>query len=98
MKEPMRQSRIPRSDSLRSDSLRSDGLRSDGLRLRRLTRTIVLGSLAVAAAIAWLAIEWEADLRELIDYALVSVLLVVTAVALASAGGALIWALRRRRR
>lgn len=88
MKEPMRQSRIPRSD----------GLRGDGQRQRRLTRTIVLGSLAVAAAIAWLAVEWEADLGELIDYALVSMLLVLCAVALASAGGALIWALRRRRR
>ncbi|HEX7034538.1 MAG TPA: hypothetical protein VF210_02110 [Pseudomonadales bacterium] len=81
-------SRIPRSDSARSD----------GQRQRRLTRTIVLGSLAVAAAIAWLAIEWEADLEELLGYALVSLLLVLFSVALASAGGVLIWALRRRRR
>lgn len=90
-------SRRPPS-SARSRLDRTIGGRSESLRQRRLTRTVLLGSLAVAAAIAWLALEWEVDYRMLIDYALVSLLLVLAAVVLAAAGGLLLWGARRWRR
>ena len=62
---------------------------------RRLARTIVLGTLAVAAAIAWLANEFEMDTRELLDYAITSVMLVIAVVVLALAGAAVLWLVKR---
>lgn len=55
---------------------------------RRLIRTIVLGTAAVAAAIYWLARELGIDSEELLDYALTSLMLVGAMVVLAL-GGAL---------
>lgn len=66
---------------------------------RRLIRTIVLGSVAVFAAIAWLSSELGMDRGELIEYALTGLWLVLGMVVLALAGAALLrglkWLLRR---
>jgi|TARA_Y100001933_G_scaffold8761_2_gene7840 hypothetical protein len=66
---------------------------------RRLIRTIVLGSVAVFAAIAWLSSELGMDRDELIEYALTGLWLVLGMVVLALAGAALLrglkWLLRR---
>ena len=66
---------------------------------RRLIRTIVLGSVAVFAAIAWLSSELGMDRDELIEYALTGLWLVLDMVVLALAGAALLrglkWLLRR---
>jgi hypothetical protein len=56
---------------------------------RSLVRTIVLASLAVLAAIAWLALEFDMDTGELVEYAVTSVMLVLGIVALAVAGAAI---------
>lgn len=65
---------------------------------RRLVRTIVLGALAVAAGIWWLAAEIGLDTGELLDYALTSVLMIGGAVGLALAGAGLLYGVRRLRR
>jgi high-affinity Fe2+/Pb2+ permease len=62
---------------------------------RRLVRTVVLGTLAVAAAIAWLASEFGMDTGELIDYAVTSVMLVLAVVVLALVGAAVLWVIKR---
>ena len=62
---------------------------------RRLVRTIVLGSLAVAVAIAWLAVEFGMDTGELVGYALTSLLLVALVVVLALAGAVLLRVVKR---
>lgn len=62
---------------------------------RRLVRTIVLGSLAVAAAIAWLASEFGMDMGELVGYVATSLLLVLAVVVLSLAGAALLRVLKR---
>ena len=66
---------------------------------RRLIRTIVLGSVAVFAAIAWLSSELGMDRDELIEYALTGLWLVLGMVVLALAGAALLrglkWLLQR---
>jgi peptidoglycan/LPS O-acetylase OafA/YrhL len=55
---------------------------------RSLVRTIVLGTLAVLAAIVWLAAEFGMDTGDLIEYAVTSVVLVLGIVVLAVAGAA----------
>jgi hypothetical protein len=72
--------------------------RSRGSGHRRLVRTVVLGTLAVAAGIAWLAVEYGMNTDELLDFAFASLALVVGAIVLALAGGALLWGLKRLRR
>ena len=62
---------------------------------RRLVRTIVLGSLAVAAAIAWLGEEFGMDAGELVGYAVTSLLLVLVMVASALVAAALLRGLKR---
>jgi high-affinity Fe2+/Pb2+ permease len=62
---------------------------------RRLTRTIVLGTLVVAAALAWLAREFGMDTGELVDYAVASVILVLVLVGLAVLGAAALWGVKR---
>ncbi len=70
-----------------------------GLRQRRLTRTILLGAVAVAGGIAWLADTLGMDSRELVDFAITSALLVGALVLLAVLGAAALrgvkWLLRR---
>ncbi len=64
------------------------------LRQRRLTRTIVLGTVAVVASLAWLATELGMDRRELLDFALTSLLMVLALVVLAIFGAALLRVLK----
>lgn len=73
--------------------------RNPGLRQRRLTRTIVLGTVAAAGGIAWLADTLGMDTRELLDFAVTSLALVAGLVLLAVLGAAALrglkWLLRR---
>lgn len=62
---------------------------------RRLVRTIVLGTVAVVAAIAWMASEFGMDARELGGYALTSVAMVAAAVVLGLAGAGLLRLIRK---
>lgn len=62
---------------------------------RRLVRTIVLGTIAVFAAIAWLATEFGMDRDELLGYAVTSLALVLGMVLLALLGAAVLRALRK---
>lgn len=62
------------------------GGRPRGINHRRLARTLLLGTLAVAAAIYWLASEYEVDMRELLGYLGASAGFVVLFAALAVAG------------
>ncbi len=68
-------------------------------RHRRLIRTIVLGAIAVFAAIYWVAGELGMDKEELLDYAITGLVLVLAMVVLALAGAALLrglkWLFRR---
>jgi NhaP-type Na+/H+ or K+/H+ antiporter len=61
----------------------------------RLARTIVLGAVAVAFAIYWLAAELGLDRDELLGYAAASVLLVGVLVVLGLVLGALVSLARR---
>jgi uncharacterized membrane protein len=67
-------------------------------RQRRLTRTIVLGAVAVLAGIAWLARELGMDAAELRGFAVTSVWLVFAMMLLAVVGAVLLRLLRRRSR
>lgn len=62
---------------------------------RRLVRTIVLGTVAVAASIAWLASELGMDRGELLDFALTSLFMVLGVVALGLLGAGLLRGLKR---
>lgn len=62
---------------------------------RRLARTIVLGTVAVFAGIAWLATELGMDAGELTGYAVTSALLILVMVLLALAGAALLRLLKK---
>lgn len=64
-------------------------------RQRRLVRSIVLGTLAVVASIVWLAGELGMDRRELLDFALTSLLMVLATVGLAILGAAGLRLLKR---
>jgi protein-S-isoprenylcysteine O-methyltransferase Ste14 len=60
----------------------------------RLTRTILLGAVAVVAAIAWLARELGLDRLELLSYLRTSVMLVAGLVVLGLLAGLLLWGAR----
>lgn len=66
---------------------------------RRLVRTIVLGAVAVFAAIWWLSDALGMDRQELLDFAFTGLWLVLSIVVLALAGAALVrglkWLFRR---
>ena len=66
-----------------------------GFNQRRLARTLLLGTLAVAASVYWLAREYGVDMRELAGYLGASVLFVILFAALAVAG-ALVWRALKR--
>lgn len=48
--------------------------------LRRLTRTVLLGTVALAVALWWLVREFEVDIDTLLDYILASGVLVLGVV------------------
>jgi len=62
---------------------------------RRLARTIVLATLAVAFAIYWLSAEMGLDRDELLGYVAASLLLVGVVVVLGMLLGTLLWLIRR---
>lgn len=64
-------------------------------RHRRLTRTIVLGAVAVVAGIAWLARELGMNPDELKAFAITSLWLVMGIIALAVVGAVVLRLLRR---
>ncbi len=64
-------------------------------RQSRLVRSIVLGALAVAAGVGWLAVELGMDRRVLAEYALTSLALVAVLVVLAVAGAVVLRLVRR---
>jgi len=66
-----------------------------GARTRRLSRTILLGSVVVFLAILWLARELDLDTDELLGYLTTSLLLVGAIMALAVVAGGLLWLIRR---
>jgi len=64
---------------------------------KRLARTILLGALAAAAALVWIARELDLDEGELLGYAATSLLLVAFLVLSGAVLGGLIWLVRRQR-
>ncbi len=64
-------------------------LTSNRVKKSRLGRTIVLGTIAVALSIIWLADSWGVDRAELWDYFLTSVLFVGVFVAVGVVTGLL---------
>lgn len=80
---------------------RSERQLNPAARQRRLTRTILLGSVVVVAGVAWLADTLGMDSEELVDFAVTSGLLVLGVVLLAIVGAAILrglkWLLRRGR-
>ena len=90
-----REDKLRRADALRQ---RLAGRRRPrGVDLRRLTRTLALGTVAAAAAIYWLAVEYDVDRRELAGYLGASFLFVSLFAALAVGGAVVLRALRRLR-
>lgn len=77
------------------DVARKRRLAAAGIRTRRLTRTVLLGTLLVAIAILWLVRELGLDADELLGYLVTSLLFVAGAIVLAVLGAALLWLVRR---
>jgi hypothetical protein len=63
---------------------------------RRLARTILLGTVAVAFAIYWLARSYGVDTAELLAYVRASAVFVMFFAAAGCAAGVLLWLIRRR--
>ncbi len=70
-------------------------LTSNRVKTSRLGRTIVLGAIAVAFSIIWLADSWGVDRAELWDYFLTSVLFVGVFVAVGVFAGLLFWLVKK---
>ena len=95
----------PRPDASRSEKMRrADAVRArlaenrqrlGSRRQRRLMRTLLLGTLAVAAAIYWLAREYGMDMAELAGFLWASLAFVAGLAIAALAGAALLRAARR---
>lgn len=64
----------------------------------RLTRSIVLGSLAVALAIYWLADSYDVDMSQLLDYLKTSLVFVLFFALIGIVAGMLLWLVRVSRR
>ena len=82
------------------DSLLNDkkGRTSASRNSARLTRSILLGTVAVAFAIYWLADSYDADTQALLGYLQTSLLFVGFFAAVGIVCGALFWLLRALRR
>ena len=88
-----RREKLHRADAVRRRL--AGGKRPRGIDHRRLARTLSLGTLAVAAAIYWLAVEYDVDMGELSGYLGASFLFVVLFAALAI-GGAVVLRVARK--
>ena len=64
----------------------------------RLTRTVLLGSLAVAFGVYWLADSYGVETDELLDYLRTSVAFVLFFALFGVLGGMVIWLIRMSRR
>ena len=64
---------------------------------QRLVRTILLGSVAVVLALAWLVREFQLDVDELLGFLGVSVVFVLGFAACGVLGFALVWLVKRLR-
>lgn len=64
----------------------------------RLTRSIVLGSLAVALAIYWLADSYDVDMSELLGYLKTSLVFVLFFALIGFVAGMVLWLVRVARR
>ena len=64
----------------------------------RLTRTVLLGSIAVAFAIYWLADSYGVDTAELLEYLKTSLAFVLFFALFGVLAGMLIWLIRTSRR
>ena len=64
----------------------------------RLTRTVVLGSIAVAFGVYWLAQSYGVDTAELLDYLKTSLAFVLFFALFGMLAGMLIWLIRASRR
>ena len=67
------------------------------MKTSRLGRTIVLGTMAAALGIWWLARAYEVETSQLLRFLVASVVFVAVAVVLALGGGVVLRMLRRRR-
>lgn len=88
-----RENRLQRADAVRRRL--AGGKRPRGIEHRRLARTLSLGTLAVAAAIYWLAVEYDVDMGELAGYLGGSVVFVILVAGLAI-GGAVVLRVARK--
>lgn len=70
------------------------GRQPAGFNHRRLVRTLLLGTVAVAASVYWLAREYGVDMRELAGYLGASILFVILFAALAVAGALILRAVK----
>ena len=88
-----------REDKLRQAEALSRRLAGGGRRRgfdhRRLSRTLLLGALAVAASIYWLAVEYGVNMGELVGYLGASVLFVIALAAVSLAGAVALWGVKR---
>ena len=64
----------------------------------RLARTVVLGSVAVAVALYWLADSYGVDMGELLGYLKTSLAFVLFFAVFGALAGMLIWLIRMSRR
>lgn len=77
------------------DAARRRRLAAASGRTRRLTRTILLGTVVVFLAVVWLARELDLDTDELLGHLATSLMLVGGIMALAVVAGGLLWLIRR---
>lgn len=70
-------------------------LTTNRVKKSRLGRTIVLGTVAVAFSIIWLADSWGVDRAELWSYLLTSFLFVAVFVVVGVLAGLLVWLVRK---
>ena len=88
-----REHKLRKADAVRRRL--AGGSRGRGTNHRRLVRTLLLGTLAVAASIYWLAVEYGVDMRELAGYLGASFLFVILFAALAIAGAVVLRAVKK---
>lgn len=71
--------------------------RAEATKRNRLVRTILLGTVAVAFALIWVARELELDRDELLGYLGNSALFVAVLIACSGLGAVVAWLIRRLR-
>ncbi len=98
--DELKRSRLERAEAI-SERLQRAPARRRTRNHGRLTRTILLGTVAVALAIAWLADAYDVETKDLLQALTASLGFVGVFAALALTGGLLVglarWLWRRRR-